>query len=102
MSQEARYDKATTDWFIKNPDAETTVMECSYCGLFYKPSLGHRCKVKRTVKCHKCQLELLPFTYAVKKENNIYCEQCFFEDAIKALNAKPVKVNYEGTDIEEE
>jgi len=38
-----RYDKATQKWFNENPDAETTVCECEYCGLFYKPSLGHNC-----------------------------------------------------------
>lgn len=37
------YDKITQKWFSENSNAETTVCECEYCGLFYKPSLGHNC-----------------------------------------------------------
>lgn len=40
------YDDATTEWFKKNPDAQTTVMSCDRCGLYYKPILGHKCKKK--------------------------------------------------------
>ena len=36
-------DKATNDWFKYNPDARTTVTQCTKCGLWYKPSLGHNC-----------------------------------------------------------
>ena len=43
-----RFDYATEKWFKKNPMNQTTVMQCKECGLFYKPSLGHRCKKKNT------------------------------------------------------
>ncbi len=43
-----RYDNATEKWFKKHPMQETTVMQCEACGLYYKPSLGHRCKKKDT------------------------------------------------------
>ncbi len=39
-----RYDYATEKWFKKHPMHQTTVMQCEVCGLYYKPSLGHRCK----------------------------------------------------------
>jgi hypothetical protein len=41
-----KYDEATRKWFSKRPDAQTTVMCCEKCGLWYKPMLGHKCKVK--------------------------------------------------------
>lgn len=41
-----RYDYATEKWFKKHPMHQTTVMQCEVCGLYYKPSLGHRCKKK--------------------------------------------------------
>lgn len=44
--ERAKFDKATRDWFKKNWSAQTTVMRCEHCGLYYKPSLGHKCKVK--------------------------------------------------------
>lgn len=39
-----KYDAATTRWFKKHPDAQTTVIQCEQCGLYYKPNLGHVCK----------------------------------------------------------
>ena len=39
-------DKATNEWFIKHPDARTTVTQCEKCGLWYKPDLGHKCEVE--------------------------------------------------------
>ena len=41
-----KYDKATREWFKNHIDSQTTVACCDKCGLFYKPSLGHKCKVK--------------------------------------------------------
>ena len=38
------YDKATEEWFSKRPGQESTVGQCVECGLYYKPSLGHKCK----------------------------------------------------------
>ena len=42
----AQYDEATKKWFRDRPGIwpETTVMRCPDCGLYYKPSLGHKCK----------------------------------------------------------
>lgn len=39
-------DKATDEWFKQHPGARTTVAPCDKCGLWYKPSLGHKCEVK--------------------------------------------------------
>ena len=42
-----QYDKTTNEWFKQRPIwARTTVMPCEKCGLWYKPSLGHKCEVK--------------------------------------------------------
>lgn len=43
------YDSETRKWFDSLPLAdrfiiETTVMQCEDCGLYYKPSLGHKCR----------------------------------------------------------
>lgn len=38
-----KYDKKTSEWFRKHVGTETTVCQCDKCGLFYKPSLGHKC-----------------------------------------------------------
>ena len=46
--ERARFDPETRKWFKKNWSAQTTVMRCERCGLYYKPSLGHKesnCKV---------------------------------------------------------
>ena len=39
-----KYDKATKDWFSNHIGQQTTVCKYEKCGLFYKPSLGHKCK----------------------------------------------------------
>ena len=44
-----RLDSKTRKWCDELPLADrlviqTTVMQCDGCGLYYKPSLGHRCK----------------------------------------------------------
>lgn len=52
MSREpmfAKYDAETAKWFSTRPGAQTTVMCCEECGLWYKPMLGHKCK--RRTKC---------------------------------------------------
>ena len=42
-----KYDKATREWFKNHIGSQTTVACCDKCGLFYKPSIGHKCKVKK-------------------------------------------------------
>ena len=42
----ARFDAETRKWFLRNMSAQTTVMQCDRCGLWYKPILGHKCKKK--------------------------------------------------------
>lgn len=37
-----KYDKETSKWFEKHIGCQTTVSQCNQCGLFYKPSLGHK------------------------------------------------------------
>lgn len=44
--ERVKMDAATSKWFKSNPFAQTTVMKCEQCGLYYKPSLGHKCKMK--------------------------------------------------------
>lgn len=47
----ARYDAETRKWFKQHPTAVTTVARCEKCGLYYKPSLGHKpkdCKKEET------------------------------------------------------
>ena len=41
-----RYDSLTQKWFATHVSKQTTVVRCDKCGEFYKPILGHRCKVK--------------------------------------------------------
>jgi hypothetical protein len=53
MPFEATFDPDTKAWFDRNPDAQTTVMKCERCGLYYKPILGHRsknCKVRNATE----------------------------------------------------
>jgi hypothetical protein len=38
------FDKETKKWFAQHPSAEITVWKCSKCGLWFKPTLGHKCK----------------------------------------------------------
>lgn len=41
-------DETTTKWFEKQPDyMVATVRQCKKCGLYYKPSLGHKCKEEK-------------------------------------------------------
>lgn len=47
MAEIVRYDEATAEWFRSRKDIQTTVCKCDKCGLHYKPSLGHKCKVKK-------------------------------------------------------
>ena len=42
-----KFDAETKASFRKYYDRQSTVMRCDVCGLYYKPSLGHRCKEKR-------------------------------------------------------
>lgn len=43
MKDSVKYDKSTSKWFESHIGAQTTVCQCDKCGLFYKPSLGHKC-----------------------------------------------------------
>ena len=50
-SEVVRFDAETRKWFDKLPIPtrmiiQTTVTQCEKCGLWYKPSLGHKCKKK--------------------------------------------------------
>ena len=49
-SERVELDSETKKWFSRNPGAQTTVMKCERCGVYYKPSLGHatkNCKVRK-------------------------------------------------------
>lgn len=39
-------DKVTTEWLSSHFGQETTLCQCKRCGLYFKPSLGHRCRRK--------------------------------------------------------
>ena len=40
-----RFDKETKKWFSTQPPwQETTLTQCTICGLHYKPCLGHKCE----------------------------------------------------------
>ena len=43
-----KYDRATKAWFGRHIVQQTTICKCEKCGLFFKPSLGHKCKVKES------------------------------------------------------
>lgn len=40
-----KFDKKTRKWFKQHNhiSIQTTVCKCDKCGLFYKPSLDHKC-----------------------------------------------------------
>jgi hypothetical protein len=42
----AQFDAETRKWFRNRMGVQTTVECCEKCGLWYKPMLGHKCKVK--------------------------------------------------------
>ena len=48
-----KYDETTEKWFKQHPDVVSTVMRCEKCGLFYKPSLGHKCRKRDIAKYEK-------------------------------------------------
>lgn len=39
-----RCDKETEKWFEKHMAQQTTLCKCEKCNLFYKASLGHKCR----------------------------------------------------------
>lgn len=41
-------DPRTKRWFRERWSVETTLVKCEACGLYYKPSLGHKCKMDGT------------------------------------------------------
>lgn len=43
-------DPVTAAWCKEHPLVHTTLVRCEKCGLFYKDSLGHKCKGKPTEK----------------------------------------------------
>lgn len=45
-TERVQFDAATRKWVKAHPFAQTTVMQCEKCGLYFKPILGHKCKVK--------------------------------------------------------
>ena len=40
-----RFDDKTEAWMNEHPWTETTVARCIRCGEYYKPNLGHICRV---------------------------------------------------------
>lgn len=53
--------------------------------------------MSRVIKCDKCNQELLPHEYYIELNDLNYCENCFFDKAVKLLSAKEKKVkDYDG------
>lgn len=53
-----KYDSETQKWFDKQlPNQQTTVVMCEKCGLFYKPSLGHKCDRATLVNAERMDKE---------------------------------------------
>ena len=48
MAERVKFDAATRKWFDEHKLAQTTVVRCDQCGLFYKPVLGHKCRKEKT------------------------------------------------------
>lgn len=44
------FDKATREWFENRRGIPTTIVCCDKCGLYFKPSLWHKCEVKKEKK----------------------------------------------------
>lgn len=43
-------DKKTLSWLNNHMGAQTTLVMCEECGLFYKPSFGHDCQKEAKLK----------------------------------------------------
>lgn len=41
------FDIATQKWFKEHVGVPTSLAKCNKCGLYYKPELGHQCKIAR-------------------------------------------------------
>lgn len=48
--QRIKMDAETKKWFKDHPGAQTTVMCCEKCCLWYKPDLGHNCKASKHIE----------------------------------------------------
>lgn len=79
------YDKATEEWFSKRPGQESTVEQCDQCGLFYKPSLGHKCKCVNK-NCGSCNIDYLTKEWETAIDLSI-------TDYLNSVS-KPVGVNF--------
>lgn len=77
MSKRIEYDAVTKRWFKKHPDAQTTVMQCEQCGLYYKPELGHACKKAKKEK---------PVTLGKVIEKKLAEERIDFDELHKELS----------------
>jgi hypothetical protein len=77
------YDKATEKWFREHIGYETTVMQCEECGLWYKPILGHKCKVKKEQKQHLPTKDCLTFPATFDE----------FAEAYKIVDSKEIYTN---------
>ena len=54
LEEKIKFDKQTKKWFAKNFSGQATVMKCEKCGLFFKPSLGHKCKGEVMIDLQEC------------------------------------------------
>lgn len=73
-------DPETEKWMSAHPDVETTVEQCAVCGLFYKDSLGHKCKkptiykgIRTSVNRYRC---IYCNNIARKEEIPEVCPKC--------------------------
>ena len=83
------YDRETDKWFKEHPGAETTVMQCSACGLYYKPSLGHKCKAWQAVKSN-INLESPKSYDLIVKTKNVEAGLNYLQDRAHTIREKEI------------
>ena len=81
------YDKETTEWFRSHIVQQTTLCRCEKCGLYYKSSLGHRCRkwgnrkeyvkpVTKKMKCISCGADVIADVSKYNGHIRYSCAKC--------------------------
>lgn len=88
--EKIKLDAATKKWFESKPiierfSTETTLAKCEKCGLFYKASLGHKCKAKEMEGMREILFK------GKRKDNGEYCWLLYGEDCPYLKEYKPAE-----------
>ena len=51
VGTKVKVDNRTKKWCREHIGYQTTMVQCEKCGLYYKPSLGHKCKEAQNEVC---------------------------------------------------